>query len=766
MNDPAHAMLRAASQAALEAGIRPTLKGVTVQASFVAPLFTVQLEQSYRNDTPSDLEVVYSFPLPPRAVLTALEFQLGDRCLRGSVRAKRAAERDYEKAVQQGDSAVLVEHGTDGVYTASLGNLRAGEHAVIRLQYAQLAPAAGASWRLCIPTVLAPFYGDAEADGGLAPHQVPEHDLHVMYPLTVCVDLQGPYAPTDVHCPSHPVRIEAQPRGLRVTADGALDRDFVLLAARAAAPLARCCATDEGAIAAAAIDVPAHAATAGARSVRLVLDCSSSMAGESIDWALVACESLLRSLREGDEFSITRFGTQHKHWQPSVRPATVENVAAAARWLEQVDADLGGTEIESALRAAAALPGAAAGDLLLVTDGEIWATDALIRWARASGLRVFVVGVGAAPHAAFLQQLAHATGGRCEIVAPGEDVYHAVARLAAALAAPNVAAVSADWPAAPRWTVQIPPRPAVGDTVYLLAGFDAPVQGTLRTRIGTHDAAAAIEVLAEPLPALQRVAALERIHGGHFEDPAAAAERYQLVTEWTSLIAVAVRDAADKADGLPSLHTVPQMLAAGWSGTGRSRLASIFNAPVYAACAHIDFLAMPAGNFSAPAPAASDIAAENIRADCLPALTRLNRRLLRLQVGGQPFALDRDRPLEAGKAAPPRRDRAWPADDAGTALRLDFALLHEIGLPAQLIEALRAQHAERGAPEAALCGALLLRLAQELADSLGAAQARRIEAAMRAALADAALVEAAPAVEAALQRFAAGAFCAEEGRSD
>ena len=54
------------------------------------------------------------------------------------------------------------------------------------------------------------------------------------------------------------------------------------------------------------------------------------------------------------------------------------------------------------------------------------------------------------------------------------------------------------------------------------------------------------------------------------EDAAATelAVRYQLLSEWTDYLVVHVRADADKADELPSLVKVPQVLAAGWHGIG------------------------------------------------------------------------------------------------------------------------------------------------------------------------------------------------------
>jgi hypothetical protein len=47
--------------------------------------------------------------------------------------------------------------------------------------------------------------------------------------------------------------------------------------------------------------------------------------------------------------------------------------------------------------------------------------------------------------------------------------------------------------------------------------------------------------------------------------------KYQLISRWTNYLAIVVRDEESKADTLPELHKVQQMLAAGWGGTGSVR---------------------------------------------------------------------------------------------------------------------------------------------------------------------------------------------------
>src|SRR5207342_1045486 len=74
----------------------PVLERVRIQACATAPLLEVTTEQHYANTSDQDLEVVYTFPVPPRAVLLGLEFTLGERTLIGAVKAKQKADQEYE----------------------------------------------------------------------------------------------------------------------------------------------------------------------------------------------------------------------------------------------------------------------------------------------------------------------------------------------------------------------------------------------------------------------------------------------------------------------------------------------------------------------------------------------------------------------------------------------------------------------------------------------------------------------------------------------
>lgn len=569
------------------------LRSAHVHGRIDGRLLTLQLHLHYRNEQAHNLEVVHTFPLPWGAVLLALEVTMAGERLEGVVQASDDARTRYETAMDEGDSAVLVAVNPDGSYTMELGNLLPGEECSVCLTYAQmLAPQQG-NLRLMLPTTLAPRYGDPVADAGLPPHAVPEVSTTVEYPFTLELDIHGPLASANLSSPSHELIVSPQ------AGDGTctrvclrrrawLDRDFVLVfddVAQHAMGLVAPDAVEPGrstAMLTFTPRLPAHEECPV--TLKLLLDCSGSMHGDSIQAARLAVVDIIDQLREGDRFSISRFGSSVEHRCPRLWRHTGAAAAAARRWVEALQADLGGTEMDHAIASTLALGGDARADVLLVTDGEIHAIDRVLQRARASGQRFFVVGIGSSVSEGLLRRLAWETGGSCEFVAPGEAVQAAVQRLYRRMRASPLRDVHLQWHEGLQvlTATQLPGSVFAGDDIIVFAQLEgAGAAGTKVALVGTTaqgDRVCLGQARLEPcedasntLARLgvsrfcQELAGLESAPHSQLQQMAV---RYQLVTGETHLFLVKARAGAEKPKDMPRLHTVKGMLAAGWSGTG------------------------------------------------------------------------------------------------------------------------------------------------------------------------------------------------------
>ena len=565
------------------------LLGVKLSGDLRGLMFEACVEQRFCNPGDTNVEVVYSFPLPWGAVLLGVDVVLGGKHLTGAVVEKKQAEARYEEAISEGNAAIMLEKNHDHSYSLNLGNLAAREHCTITLRYAQTLQFEQRGLRLLIPTVIAPRYGDDQLDGGLAPHQAPSHSLLAEHPFALELRLHGDLAQARVASPSHPVGVAHGNAGagavltVSLARQASLDRDFVLVVDQLAHDSMIVAARDKvapGAVAILAsfcprIAVQGNAATA----VKMLVDCSGSMAGDSIEAAKRALQAIVRLLGAGDRFSLSRFGSTVEHRSRSLWKTTETTRLAAQRWVGALHADLGGTEMEAALSSTFALAQTVSSDILLVTDGEISAIDNTIASAKKSGHRLFIVGIGSSPAETHLRRLAEATGGACDFVAPGEAVEPAVLRMFARLRSPRLANLHLEWPAGvvPQWVSPLLPSVFDGDTVNIFALLGQAPAGPVRLLGKRAEDDAPLEIgradfAGEPEAAdtLARMAASVRLSSTD-TDAAALAVSYQLVTDKTNFLLVHERSDGEKAIDMPELQKVQQMVPAGWGGMGTVR---------------------------------------------------------------------------------------------------------------------------------------------------------------------------------------------------
>lgn len=570
------------------------LKGVRATGELRGLMLEMNIEQQFFNPTDKNVEVVYSFPLPWGAVLLGVDIQLGDQYLTGAVVEKKEAEARYEEAISEGNAAIMLEKNHDHSYSMNLGNLASQENCVITLRYAQTLQFEQNGLRLLIPTVIAPRYGNALIEGGLQPHQAPTHNVLAEYPFDIELRLHADLARAHVASPSHPVSVahSATTDGEILTVSlarrGALDRDFVLvvdqLANDSIVVLGRDCIESEGVVVLASFcpRVPVEESTAIA--VKILVDCSGSMAGDSIDAAKRSLQSIVRQLGKGDRFSLSRFGSRVEHRSRGLWTTTETTQLAAQRWIDGLQADLGGTEMEAALKSTFALSQTVASDVLIVTDGEISAIDSTIKSAKDSGHRLFVVGIGSSSAEIHLRRLAEATGGACDFVAPGEAVEPAVLRMFVRLRSSRLADLTVVWPEStkPEWVSPIHASVFDGDTVSVFALLRHVPVGEVRlvgarSPSGTPEdiGCATFGKVVETGDTLSRVAATLRIQSVQCDGQASnvpearqLAVAYQLVTDQTNFFLVHQRAENEKPADMPDLHNIEQMLAAGWGGAG------------------------------------------------------------------------------------------------------------------------------------------------------------------------------------------------------
>jgi len=574
-------------------GLAATLQSVQIDGQLDGLLLRMTTRQHYKNARNTNLEAVYTFPLPWGATLLGLNAEIDGHRLQGTVMERKQATQRYEKAIDEGDTPIMVERSARGLYTANLGNLKPGEEAVIEIEYAQLLRFEQGQIRITVPTTVGPRYGDAHQTGGLAAHESVKASVLAEYPLTVKITLTGEVALAAVQCPSHAVAMSRKEEALVVTLQqgGFLDRDFVLLLQGLQGKSFATVSPDGEGFAVLTSFCPSlPEKTQEPVLLKVLVDCSGSMGGDSMVAARKALHEVMKELTEQDWLSYSRFGDKPKHELSGLQPCNAATIKQVAKLVDMTDANLGGTEMNSALISTFELGIAKSSkalfseskvqnhskDVLLITDGDIWDVEAVIASAKSSGHRVFAIGVGSAPAESLLREMAEKSGGACELVSPNQDVAEVIVRMFRRMRSTRCTEVKVDWGQDIVWQSSLPSTLYGGDTLHLCACLAKMPESAPKLTWVAHDTAmqASAPQLQSQSPALlprlvasQQIAQL--ISGKESQDQTLAlALKYQLVTDQTNLILVHVREDDKKAEGLPDLDKVNHMLAAGWGGVG------------------------------------------------------------------------------------------------------------------------------------------------------------------------------------------------------
>jgi Ca-activated chloride channel family protein len=587
------------------------LMGVSVDAEVSSFCARVVVTQRYVNHESNPIEAVYVFPLDEGAAVCGFEAIIDGTLVVGEVKEREQAFNLYDRAIEQGHGAFLLDEERPDVFQASVGNLLPGKEVLVKLAYVTELSVEGRSLRFSIPTTVSPRYAPAQDRVGVGRADSealnPPLAWQVPYGLNLSVRLTTTGAISRIESPSHPVAVTTNGNQATVTLatrETALDRDFVLIvdAAGLDAPQAWIERDDEGGQAIAVGFVPSFTAGRTASDVTFLVDRSGSMDGASIEEVRNALQLCLRSMTSGCTFNIVGFGSTYESLFPSTRPYDDASLREADAHVRGLQANLGGTEILPALEFVLGQRprGESVRQVVVLTDGEVTNTDASIALARkhAAHTRVFTFGIGAGSSQHLVRGLARAGGGAAEFIFPGERIEPKVVRMFGRLLSPALTDVRVNWGA-----VDATQAPSIVPPVFeggrlLLYAFVREIRkhvtpttveltatspsGPVRFAVEVDPSRMAPGRLVATLAARARIRELEespewtaargsrqreRKESGITKEIVALSIRYGLISRETSFVAVERRETPVQGD--MQLRRVPIALTTGWGDLHR-----------------------------------------------------------------------------------------------------------------------------------------------------------------------------------------------------
>jgi Ca-activated chloride channel family protein len=447
---------------------------------------TVDVTQSFRNNSANWSEAVYVFPLPEQAAVRAMRIRVGERVIVGEIHERGRAKMIYQTAKKQGRKAGLVEQERPNMFTTSVANIPPHGTVIVELQYVQTVRYDAGAFSLRFPMTITPRYipgdpltaGNAEraysiaGDGWayatdqvpdaarITPFQnpVPADDSHVINPITITAELDPGLTLAKVDSPSHAIEVNEKKGIYRIRlAKGrvSMSKDFELrwrpVAGHAPQAALFTETVDSRHYALLMLVPPAKTDKSQLlpRDMIFVIDTSGSMGGVSIRQARQGLLLALDRLRPGDRFNVIEFNSNPHALFKTSRSATPVNLDVARNFVAGLKACCG-TEMRPALELALA-DDAETGylrQIVFMTDGAVGNEAALFKLIhqRLGNSRLFTVGIGSAPNSYFMRKAAQFGRGTFTYISSVTEVRKKMKKLFRKLESPVAGNLRVRWP--------------------------------------------------------------------------------------------------------------------------------------------------------------------------------------------------------------------------------------------------------------------------------------------------------------------------------
>ena len=409
------------------------LQHTAVDAAIAGHISTVRVKQQFANPYDTKIEAVYVFPLPEKAAVSEFLMIIGERTIRGILRERKEAEAIYRAARDQGyQASLLVQHRTN-IFEQKVANIEPGKAIEVDITYFSTLAYKDGWYSFVFPTVVGPRFnppghsdpihalargGRTKTPGGtaveyLAPAERSGHDLGITVRIDAGMPIKGLKSTHEITVERDGPASATVQLAQRATVP---NRDFVLDFRIAGETVKsnllthRDPDTGEGFFSLMIIP-PIDSADISRRPMEMVfvIDCSGSMEGRPLAQAKEAVATALGLLNPDDTFQIIRFSEDASQFGREPVPATEENLAAARRYLANLNSQ-GGTMMVEGIKAALDFPHTPSRYRFVsfLTDGYIGNEAEILAEVhrRIGNARIFSFGVGSSVNRYLMERMA------------------------------------------------------------------------------------------------------------------------------------------------------------------------------------------------------------------------------------------------------------------------------------------------------------------------------------------------------------------------
>ncbi|CAF1531105.1 unnamed protein product [Adineta steineri] len=444
------------------------LKKVNVNVTIDSFAADVTITQIFYNNENIPIEAVYYFPIEQQAAIYSFVARINDREIFAELKEKNEAQKEYIVALQNNHGAYLLEQDekSSDSFIINIGALPPMTECIITISYVtELDFIDGSILRFVVPTTIAPRYnsqltGSSSFTGPTTQYvQNSPYTIDFRCNIKKITDSKGQLLIRKVSSSSHPIEIDVHRSDIYIVTfareNTHLDRDILINTELIKKQTNTILTVDSNAIMVTFLPTEDDCRQGGndnqTNEFIFLVDCSGSMSSEDkIGLTKKAIILFLKSLSPYSYFNIIRFGSTYSLLFPEVTVISNQlNLQKAEKIVNQMEADLGGTELFTPLQWLKDHPPikGRSRQIFLLTDGEISDVSHVLDLCRSMSLstRIFSFGLGMSPSRALIKGLARATNGRFVFIPPHERVDIYVQEQLYRALQPSITGIRAKW---------------------------------------------------------------------------------------------------------------------------------------------------------------------------------------------------------------------------------------------------------------------------------------------------------------------------------
>ncbi|GHT60627.1 marine proteobacterial sortase target protein [Bacteroidia bacterium] len=416
-----------------------SLKKIDVTGNVLGKFSTFMIQQEYANNTNAVLEVTYTFPISATATVTGFTATIGDKIIKGKVKEKEEAKKEYQKAMLRGDSAYMMTNDESNIFRMNIGKIAVGETVIVKIDYIDNFDIVDNQIRMIVPTLVPPRYKSNITN------RLFYRKNEIEYRGNVIIHFDKDLKINDIESKTHSIKLENN----TVSAKNIkLDRDFVLdikLAEQAFSKgYYKELPNGKKVVYLSFFPDIEIEQKHTPKDYVFVIDISGSMTGFKLEQTKGAVLKCLKQLNPNDRFNVIVFDHECEFFRNTLVEFNSDNYEEAKRYIQLLCAR-GGTELFKPLQKAIQMFGKEK-IIFLFTDGQVGNESQIAGWIRQNIGKntLFIFGIDSSVNKKGLQDIAEAGRGKVEFIVKDEMIKDVVLRQFSRVSAANLFEIKID----------------------------------------------------------------------------------------------------------------------------------------------------------------------------------------------------------------------------------------------------------------------------------------------------------------------------------